>query len=78
MVLRFSAALTEDLVSSLEAALVRNGIVNIPLLAEEIRQRNADENIALEDIVHALMQRAQVRRAAMEFDADAVVVTSFG
>lgn len=69
MVPRFSEILIKDVVASLEAALARNGIVNIPHLAEEIRQRNAKENVALEDIAHELMQRAQIRNAAMEFDA---------
>ena len=76
MVPRFSEVLIKDLVASLEAALVRNGIVNIPHLAEEIRQRNAIENVALEDIAHELMQRAQFRNAAMEFDA--MPTSSFG
>jgi hypothetical protein len=76
MVPRFSEVLIKDLIASLETALVRNGIVNIPHLAEEIRQRNAMENVALEDIAHELMQRAQIRNAAMEFDAG--VLTSFG
>jgi hypothetical protein len=76
MVPRFSEVLIKDLIASLETALVRNGIVNIPHIAEEIRQRNAMENVALEDIAHELMQRAQIRNAAMEFDAG--VLTSFG
>lgn len=68
---RFSELLTKDLIASLEAALAQDGIVNIPRLAEEILQRNAGENVALDDIAYELMRCAQMRHAAMAFDAKA-------
>ncbi|MGD9913637.1 MAG: hypothetical protein AB7S80_06105 [Rhizobiaceae bacterium] len=65
----FSDVLLRDVAASLESALGRSGIVNIASLAEEIRVRNADENVAVEDIAHELMRRAQTHNAIMEFDA---------
>ncbi len=67
MFLQLSEKLIQDLVATLDAALGRSGIVNIPDLAEQIRQRNAAENVALEDIEAELMRRALVRDAPMEF-----------
>ena len=66
--LSFSATLKSDLAATMDRAMVDHGIVNIPVLAEEIRQRNAEDNVALEDIEHALICYAQNRSAAMEFD----------
>jgi hypothetical protein len=68
---RFSELLIKDLVASLDAALARDGIVNIPHLAEEIRQRNAEENAAFDDIAYELMRFAQMRHAAMKFETEA-------
>lgn len=65
---KFSQALMDDMIMSLQATLARRGIVNIPKLAEEIRQRNEAENVALEDIAAHLLQKAQSYNAAMEFD----------
>lgn len=60
--------LITDLVSTLDERLARDGIVNIPQLAEEIRRRNESANIALEDIAAELMRHAQARNVAMLFD----------
>lgn len=65
----FSDVLLRDVATSLESALGRSAIVNIASLAEEIRVRNAGENVAVEDIAHELMRRAQTHNAIMEFDA---------
>jgi hypothetical protein len=65
----FSAPLNDDIAQTMEFALQRYGIVNIPLLAEQIRKRNEVDNVALEDIAERLMQQAQSRNAAMEFDS---------
>ena len=63
-----SQRLMEDLAQSVQSALSKTGIVNITTLAEEIRNRNESENIALEDITAQVMAHAQLLSAAMEFD----------
>ena len=68
---RFSRKLGEDLQQSVLAALATHGIVNIPVIAEQVRQRNEVENIALEDIIAELMSYAQRFNAAMVFDSEA-------
>ena len=65
---QFSTTLMDDLRQTVQDALMRNGIVNLSLLAEEIRKRNERENIALEDITAELLVQAQRHGAAMEFD----------
>jgi hypothetical protein len=42
-------------------------MVNIPRLADEIRLRHEELNIALEDVAYELMRRALARNALMEF-----------
>lgn len=69
MKVHFTPALNDELDRSLDDAIVRNGTVNIPLLSEEIRLRNEELNIALEDIVAELMRRALARNAVMEFSS---------
>lgn len=64
----FSPAVMEDMRQTLQTALAKDGIINLPKLAEEIRRRNESENIALEDITMKLMSSAQVLHAAIEFD----------
>jgi len=63
-----SQQLLDDLTQSVRTALAMHGIVNIPVLAEEIRKRNETENVALEDITALVMAHAQTHSAAMEFD----------
>ena len=63
----FSSLLMDDLSRTVQAALARNGIINVPKLAEEIRRRNEAENVALEDIEAQVLHRAQTLSAAMEF-----------
>jgi hypothetical protein len=65
----FSQKLLDDLSEAVQMALSTRGIVNIPLLAEEIRKRNEADNIALEDITEMVMVQAQKFSAAMEFDS---------
>jgi hypothetical protein len=62
-----SSFLMDDVMQTVDAALHRYGIVNVPQLAEEIRRRNVAENVALEDIEARVLMRAQARGAAMEF-----------
>lgn len=71
MKVKITSDLGDDLNASLDRAILEEGVVNIPLLAAEIRLRNEDANIALEDIAEELMRRALVRNAIMEFDATA-------
>jgi hypothetical protein len=68
----FSPRLLDDLSATVQSALHRYGVVNIPLLAEEIRARHEGENVALEDITAQLMAQAQMHSAAMEFDRPAL------
>ena len=51
----FSSVMREDLTRSFHEELQKNCILNIPILAEEIRKRNEIENVALEDISEWLM-----------------------
>ncbi|UDL89560.1 hypothetical protein LGH82_31670 [Mesorhizobium sp. PAMC28654] len=64
----YSAHLREDVNSQVQAALHAKGIVNISVVAEEVRLRNLAENVALEDIEHLVMHAAQLYGAAIEFD----------
>ncbi len=63
-----SERLMTDLSEAVREALARDGIVNVPLLAEAIRKRNESENVALEDIESQLLLQAQSFSAAIEFD----------
>jgi len=67
MKMRFTPAFDDGLNEALDTEIAINGIVNIPRLSEEIRLRNEDLNIALEDIAYELMRRALARNALMEF-----------
>lgn len=58
----------EDLSAALDSALRETGVVNVSRIAEQIRVRNVDANIAREDIELHLMHAAQRRAAAIEFD----------
>lgn len=71
MRIRFSQQLLDDLAQTVRAAFSAHGIVNIPQLAEEIRQRNEVENVAFEDIAEEVMLQAQRLSAAMVFDRPA-------
>jgi hypothetical protein len=64
----YSAQLREDLNSQILAALRSRGMVNIARVAEDVRLRNLEENIALEDVERLVMQTAQLYGAAMELD----------
>ena len=72
MKILLSEKIMNDLAQTVQTALSRHGIVNIPQLAEEIRRRNEAENIALEDITAQVMVQAQQFSAAMEFDSPAL------
>src|SRR4051794_15417628 len=67
MKVQFTPAFQDELNAALDTEIAVNGLVNIPQLAEEIRLRNEELNIALEDIASELMRRALTRNALMEF-----------
>ena len=69
MKIQLSPKMMDDLTQSVQIALTKHGIVNIPQLAEEVRKRNEAENIALEDITAQVMAQAKRFSAAMEFDS---------
>jgi len=64
----FSSRLREDLNSQVLAALQGKGVVNVTAVAEDVRLRNLDENVAREDIEYLVVQTAELYGAAMEFD----------
>ena len=68
MLIRFSNHLMQDVRQTIQVALAKGHVVNLPLLAEQIRKRNEKENVALEDILRQLMIEAQAFCAPMEFD----------
>lgn len=68
----FSSRLQDDLATSFQVELKKNRIINIPLLAEQIRKRNEQENVALEDISEWLMHYAKSANAAMVFERSAL------
>ena len=69
MKVHLTPTLHDDLDRCLDLAIAADGIVNVPRLAEEIRLRNEELNVALEDIAAEVMRRALARNALMEFDA---------
>lgn len=72
MPLAYSSKLKSDLWSSVQSAMTVAGIVNVPLVAEQVRGRNEIENIALEDMEGLVLEAAQFFGAAVEFDSLAV------
>ncbi|MFD1983842.1 hypothetical protein ACFSOZ_14365 [Mesorhizobium newzealandense] len=64
----YSARLRDDVSSAVHTASKTAGIVNITVVAEQVRVRNLAENVALEDIEHLVLQAAQLIGAAIEFD----------
>ena len=64
---QISARLGRDLIATVEAALRVCGTVNVPMIAEELRTRHLEENIALEDLSEMVMRQASRMGAAMEF-----------
>ena len=65
----YSARLRDDVNSAVLTTFRKAGIVNISMVAEQVRVRNLAENVALEDIEYLVLQAAQLLGAAIEFDA---------
>ena len=63
-----SPHLQSDIMMAAEASLLNYGVLNIPVLAEEIRLRNERENVALEDIEQEILAVGTRLSATMEFD----------
>ena len=75
----YSPAFRDDLLKTVQSAIDSNGILNISVVAEEIRKRNEAENIALEDVEQMVLEVATNLRVAVEFnvaetDANAYVI----
>jgi hypothetical protein len=66
----FSTQLLNDVLTAVHSAADIGPIVNVSELAEEVRRRNETENVALEDIVHALTQQAQWLNLSIEFGSE--------
>ncbi len=64
----FSIQLRSDITDTVEAAVRDGGVLYISLLAEQIHERNREENVALEDIEYQVLQHGQLLSAAMSFD----------
>lgn len=68
MVRIYSQELRLDVVTAVGRAAA-HGVVNVPLVAEAIRQRNEQENVAREDIEGLVVEHAQALGAAMVFES---------
>ncbi len=66
-----SSGLLNDILETARGAAQSGSIINIRSVAEQVRQRHEDENVALEDIVEALMQQAQWLNLSVEFADEA-------
>jgi hypothetical protein len=64
----YSPAFRDDLLKTVQSAIASNGILNISVVAEEIRKRNEAENIALEDVEQMVLDVATNLRVAVEFN----------
>ncbi|MDX8541987.1 hypothetical protein RFM23_30780 [Mesorhizobium abyssinicae] len=64
----FSHTLLDDVTASVTEAFHRLRIVNVPVVAEQVRRRHLSENIALEDIEGIVLDTAQMFHIPMEFD----------
>lgn len=70
MVRIYSQELRLDVVSAVGRAAAHYGVVNVPMVAEAIRLRNEQENVAREDIEGLVVQHAQALGAAMAFESE--------
>jgi len=68
MVSFLSKQLRSDVLKSVRGEIERNSVVNVRLIAERVRVRNAAENIAREDIEEMVINAALQQGCAIEFD----------
>lgn len=66
----FSARLQADILQSVQTAFRTRGVVNVPILAEQVRRRNEVENVAVEDIEQQVLLQAQRLNVVIEFDSN--------
>ncbi|RUW25925.1 hypothetical protein EN858_21430 [Mesorhizobium sp. M4B.F.Ca.ET.215.01.1.1] len=69
----YSQTLLDDVTASVTEAFQRLGIVNVPVVAEQVRRRHPSENIALEDIEEIVLDTAQMFHIPMEFDGASAI-----
>lgn len=67
---KYSNEFKTDLSRSVMSSIASSGVVNVPLIAEEVRRRNEADNIALEDVELLVLETAQIFGAMLEFDSD--------
>ncbi|MET3522077.1 hypothetical protein [Mesorhizobium abyssinicae] len=72
----YSQTLLDDVTASVTEAFQRFRIVNVPLVAEQVRRRNLSENIALEDIEEMVLDVAQMFHIPMEFDGTSGILAA--
>lgn len=70
---KFSERLRVDVNALVQSALGLHGTVNVPVIAETIRKRNLEENVALEDIEQLVLTQAQLLGAPMAFASNEAV-----
>jgi hypothetical protein len=68
MTFAVSTEIHDDIRVTIEAVMRSTGIINVPVLAEQIRVRNARFNAAIEDIEQAIVDRSRYLSASMMFD----------
>jgi hypothetical protein len=69
MVRIYSQELRLDVVTAVGRAATQHGVVNVPMVAEAVRLRNEQENVAREDIEGLVIEHAQALGAAMVFES---------
>lgn len=66
----FSTELLNDILNTVRMAASAGNVIDISSLAEQVRLRHETENIALEDIIQAMMQQAQWLNVSIEFSGE--------
>lgn len=74
----YSEKLRNDAHRKVQSAIATNGIVDLILLAEQMRLENIDANIAREDLHELVLQVAQFYGAAVEFDEQTLAALDLG
>ena len=67
---RLSADLKHDIETTVRARLSESRVLDVLTLAEEIRMRFEDENVALEDIAASVLQLATQTGQAVELRSE--------
>ncbi|WP_309084504.1 hypothetical protein [Chelativorans sp.] len=64
---RFSSALLEELHAAVRRALARDGVVNVPAIAWEMKARFPEERASVTDLEAEVMAAGMAHSAAMFF-----------